>query len=345
MTAPPKNSGGERGVVPPGRSSGGERGVVPPGRSSGRHAGAAVTGPPSAQELRAAGASWARTALRLVRANPLAAAGALIVLAVLVFCFLGPSFYHASTTRVQFTLADLSPRASHPLGTDSDGIDELAELMVGGRISLEVGLAAGVLAAVLGSLWGAVAGYFGGTADAIMMRIVDAAVAIPLIVLLLLIDSIYTPSTWTLMIVIAATSWLSTARLVRAEALTLRVREYVQVVRVMGGGSLRVVLRHVVPNAVGTITVNVSFQIANAILMLAALSYLGLGVQYPSVDWGDMIGLASQTIDSGYWWQIVVPGAAIVLVVVAFTMIGDGLRDAISGDAGGRRPRAGSGTV
>ncbi len=330
MTAPP-------------RSSGGERGVVPPGRSSGRHAGAAVTGPPSPQELRAAGASWARTAVAMVRANPLAATGALIVLAVLVLCFVGPAFYHASTTRVQLTLENLSPRTGHPLGTDSLGIDELAELMVGGRISLEVGLAAGALAAVLGSLWGAVAGYFGGTVDAIMMRIVDAGVAIPAIVLLLMIDSIYTPSTWTLMIVISATAWLSTARLVRAEALTLRVREYVQVVRVMGGGSLRVVLRHIVPNAVGTITVNVSFQIANAILLLATLSYLGLGVQYPSVDWGEMIGAAG--IQQGYWWQIVVPGAAIILVVVAFTMIGDGLRDAISGDSGGRRPPARSGTV
>ncbi len=330
MTAPP-------------RSSGGERRIVTPGRTSGRHAGAAVTGPPSPQELRAAGASWARTAVAVVRANPLAATGALIVLAVLVLCFLGPAFYHASTTRVQLTLENLSPRTGHPLGTDSLGIDELAELMVGGRISLEVGLAAGALAAVLGSLWGAVAGYFGGTVDAIMMRIVDAGVAIPAIVLLLMIDSIYTPSTWTLMIVISATAWLSTARLVRAEALTLRVREYVQVVRVMGGGSLRVVLRHIVPNAVGTITVNVSFQIANAILLLATLSYLGLGVQYPSVDWGEMIGAAG--IQQGYWWQIVVPGAAIILVVVAFTMIGDGLRDAISGDSGGRRPPARSGTV
>lgn len=319
--------------------------MTAPIKSSGRHAGAAVTGPPSSQELRAAGASWVAAALRLVRANPLAATGALIILAVLALCFLGPFFYHASTSRVQFSVANLSPRAAHPLGTDSDGIDELAELMAGGRISLEVGLAAGVLAAVLGSLWGAVAGYFGGITDAVMMRIVDAAVAIPVIVLLLLIDSIYTPSTWTLMIVIAATSWLSTARLVRAEALTLRVREYVQVVRVMGGGSMRVVLRHIVPNAIGTITVNVSFQIANAILVLATLSFLSLGVQYPSVDWGDMIFAAEQTISAGYWWQIVVPGAAIILVVVAFTMLGDGLRDAISGETGGRRPVAGGGTV
>jgi peptide/nickel transport system permease protein len=204
--------------------------------------------------------------------------------------------------------------------------------MKGGQVSLEVGAAAGLLAAVLGSLWGATAGYLGGAVDAIMMRIVDAAIAIPAIVLLLLLISIYRPSTTMLIVVIAGTAWLSTARLVRAEALTLRVRQYVQAARVMGGGNLRVIVRHIAPNAVGTIVVNVSFQIANAILLLATLSWLGLGVQFPSVDWGDMIGAATQTISDGYWWQILVPGAAIIVVVVAFTMLGDGLRDGFSAD-------------
>jgi peptide/nickel transport system permease protein len=306
--------------------------------SRGRHAGAAVTGPPPGEMLRAAGASWWRGSIALIRAYPLAATGAAVVVAVCAFCFLGPALYHASVTRVDFRAANLAPGAGHPLGTDNDGIDELRELMVGGRISLEVGAAAGVLAAILGSLWGAVAGYFGGWIDAIMMRIIDAGIAIPAIVLLLLIDSIYSPSTWTLMLVIAATSWLFTARLVRAEALTLRVREYVQMVRVMGGNGMRAVLRHILPNAFGTIAVNVSFQIANAILLLATLSYLGLGVQYPSVDWGDMIGSATQTISLGYWWQIVSPGVAIIMVVVAFTMVGDGLADGIGGDAAIAQP-------
>lgn len=301
----------------------------------GRHAGAAVTGPPPGEMLRAAGAGWWRASAALIRGYPLAAAGAAMVLALCAFCFLGPVFYHASVTRVDFGLANLAPGAGHPLGTDGDGIDELRELMVGGRVSLEVGAAAGLLSVLLGSLWGAVAGYFGGWADAIMMRIIDAGIAIPAIVLLLLIDSIYTPSTWTLVIVIAATAWLSTARLVRAEAVTLRLREYVQMVRVMGGNGMRAVLRHIMPNAIGTIAVNASFQVANAILLLATLSYFGLGVQYPSTDWGDMIGSAVQTISSGYWWQIVSPGIAIILVVVAFTMLGDGLADGFGQDADG----------
>lgn len=306
--------------------------------SRGRHAGAAISGPPPREMLRATGATWWRAGMALVRAYPLAAAGAVIVIAMYALCFLGPAFYHGSVTHIDFRLQNLAPGAGHPLGTDTDGIDELRELMVGGRISLEVGAAAGVLAAILGSLWGAVAGYFGGWTDAIMMRIIDAGIAIPVIVLLVLIDSIYTPSTWTLMLVIAATSWLSTARIVRAEALTLRVREYVQVVGVMGGNGMRAVLRHIMPNAFGTIAVNVSFQIGNAILVLATLSFLGLGVQYPSVDWGDMIASANQVISSGYWWQIVCPGVAIILVVVAFTMVGDGLADGIGADIGVSAP-------
>jgi peptide/nickel transport system permease protein len=249
---------------------------------------------------------------------------------MVVFCFLGPLMYHGNLTHVVFRQANLPPGAGHPLGTDGDGADELGRLMVGGQISLEISAAAGILAAVLGSLWGAVAGYLGGVADAVMMRLVDAAIAIPAIVLLLLLVSIYPPSTGILVAVIAGTSWLSTARLVRAEALTLRLREYVQAARVMGASGARIILRHIAPNAVGTIVVNVTFQIANAILILATLSWLGLGVPYPSVDWGDMIGNATPTISNGYWWQIVAPSVAIIAVIVGLAMLGDGLRDAFT---------------
>jgi peptide/nickel transport system permease protein len=300
--------------------------------SRGRHAGPAAAGQQSAAQ-RAELAGRARRILAACRANPLATAGGLVIVAMAVLCFLGPLLYHTDQAHVFLSQANLSPRAGHPLGTDGDGADELGRLMKGGQVSLEVGAAAGLLAAVLGSLWGATAGYLGGAVDAVMMRLVDAAIAIPAIVLLLLLISIYRPSTPMLVLVIAGTAWLSTARLVRAEALTLRVRGYVQAARVMGGGNLRVIIRHIAPNSMGTIVVNVSFQIANAILLLATVSWLGLGVQFPSVDWGDMIGAATQTISDGYWWQILVPGAAIIVVVVAFTMLGDGLRDGFAGDA------------
>jgi peptide/nickel transport system permease protein len=294
--------------------------------SRGRHA-----GPPAPAQSAAAlfpvPASSARRIAAWARSNPLATAALAILIAMTALCFAGPLFYHTDQLHVFLHLADEPPGAGHPLGTNGDGQDELGRLMVAGQVSLEVGVAAGLLAAIVGTLWGAIAGYAGGVLDAIMMRIVDAGVAIPTVVVLLVLVSIYRPSAPLLVLVIAATAWLSTARMVRAEALMLRAREYVQVVRVMGGGSLRAVLRHIGPNALGTIAVSVTFQIANAILALATLSYLQLGIQFPSVDWGDMIYSGVQTISSGYWWQIVPPGLAIMLVVVAFTMLGDGLRD------------------
>lgn len=299
--------------------------------SRGRHAGPAVAQPTGA-DLRAAAAGRVRRIRSVLAANPLATAGGLVIVGVILFCFAGPALYHTDQTHVFLSQANLSPRAGHPLGTDNDGSDELGRLMKGGQVSLEVGAAAGVLAAVLGSLWGATAGYLGGVIDAVMMRIVDAGIAVPAIVLLLVLVSLYRPSTSMLILVIAGTAWLSTARLVRAEALMLRSREYVQAARVMGGGGLRAIVRHIAPNAMGTIVVNVTFQIAGAILVLAALSWLGLGVPYPSVDWGDMLGAATQLIDNGYWWQILSPGLAIMVVVVALTMLGDGLRDGLFGD-------------
>ena len=306
-------------------------GVPAPARGSrGRHAGPVSAGPASGVTPLEAFGRRVRRIVAACRANPLATTGGLVIVVVAAFCFIGPLLYHTDQTHVFLSQANLSPRAGHPLGTDNDGVDELGRLMGGGQVSLELAAAAGALAAVLGSLWGAVAGYFGGVVDAVMMRIVDAGIAIPAIVLLLLLTSLYRPSTAMLVLVIAGTSWLSTARLVRAEALTLRVREYVQAARMMGASGLRVILRHIAPNAMGTIVVNVTFQIAHAVLILATLSWLGLGVQFPSVDWGDMIGAATQTISDGYWWQILAPGIAIIVVVVAFTMLGDGLRDAFS---------------
>jgi peptide/nickel transport system permease protein len=307
---------------------------VTPAGSRGRHAGQ----PASGQTAVAPGpavALWLRRSAALARSFPLATAGAVILAAMAAFCFIGPLLYHTDQVHVFLRFEDLGPRAGHPLGTDADGNDELGRLMAGGQASLAVGAAAGVLAAVLGSLWGAISGYAGGALDAVMMRVVDAGIAIPTIVAVLVIVSIDRPTETVLVLVIAVTSWLSTARLVRGEALALRSREYVQAVRAMGGGGARVVLRHILPNALGVIAVNVTFQIGGAILTLATLSYLGLGLQFPAVDWGNMIWQADQTISLGYWWQIIPPGLAIMLVVVAFTMVGDGLRDGLSRKSGG----------
>ena len=268
-----------------------------------------------------------RRGLEVFLENKLAVVGVIVLAAIFIFCFLGPFFYHTNQTTVNLANENLAPGPGMPLGTDQNGYDILGRLMVGGQISLEVGLAAAVLATVLGTLWGAIAGYFGGVTDAIMMRLVDALLAIPTLFLALVVVSIFPPTETELILVIALTSWLTTSRLIRGEALSLRVRDYVQAMRVMGGGSARAVFRHIAPNAIGTIIVNATFQVADAILLVVALSYLGLGIRPPQTDWGGMLNAGINSVYDGYWWQIFPAGIAIILVVIAINFIGDALRD------------------
>ncbi|HWD03816.1 MAG TPA: ABC transporter permease [Amycolatopsis sp.] len=261
--------------------------------------------------------------------NRLAMAGLVLIVAFVLFCFLGPLVYHTEQVATDLAGANQPPGGGHPLGTDDVGYDELGRLMVGGRSSLEIGVAAAVLATLFGTLWGAVAGYAGGVVDAVMMRIVDTFLAIPTLFLVLILSAIFSPSVGLLIVVVSFGAWLSPARLVRGETLSLRTREYVQAVRMMGGGGRRVVLRHIMPNAIGTIVVNATFQVADAILLVAALSYLGLGIAPPHADWGNMLSDGTEFVQNGYWWMILPPGLAIMLVVVAFNLLGDALRDAL----------------
>jgi peptide/nickel transport system permease protein len=205
----------------------------------------------------------------------------------------------------------------------------LGRLMLGGQSSLEVGLAAALLAGFVGTAWGAVAGYAGGWIDAIMMRIVDSLLAIPYLLFILLLASIFTPSIPMLIIVIAMVSWLFTARLVRGDTLSLRVRDYVVAARAVGTRNWRIVLRHIIPNVMGTVVVATTFSVADSILLLAALSYLGLGPPPPAANWGGMLTNGLSYVYDGDWWLIYPAGLAIVLTVVAFNFIGDALRDSL----------------
>jgi len=260
--------------------------------------------------------------------NKLALVGVTILVLIALFCFVGPYFYHTDQVHVNLANENLHPGPGHPLGTDQNGYDVLGRLMVAGQISLEVGLAAAIIATALGTLWGAISGYFGGVTDAVMMRLVDAMLAIPTLFLALVVVSMFPPTEAEIILVIALTSWLTTSRLIRGEALSLRVRDYVQAMRVMGGGSARAVFRHIAPNAIGTIIVNATFQVADAILLVVALSYLGLGIRPPQTDWGGMLNQGINAVYDGYWWQIFPAGIAIILVVIAINFIGDALRDA-----------------
>jgi peptide/nickel transport system permease protein len=261
--------------------------------------------------------------------NKLALASLVLVVLMLLFCFVGPLVHH--TDQVHTSLLDTlcKPGGKHPLGCDTHGYDQLGRLMVGGQTSLEVGLAAAVVAVLIGSLYGAISGFLGGPVDSAMMRIVDAGLSIPGLMVIIILSVVFQPSPLIMIFIIAVFYWLGVARLVRGETLSLRTREYVQAVKVVGGGGWRAITRHILPNAVGTIIVQATFAVADSILILSGLGFLGLGVQAPATDWGSMLSEGLQYIQSGtdYWWLIYPPGIAIILTCIAFNFIGDALRD------------------
>jgi peptide/nickel transport system permease protein len=290
---------------------------------------ASPAGQAAADDPGAPGTSNLRAFLRVFLENRLAAAGLILVVAMLIFCFAGPLFYHTQQTKTNLLDQTLPPGRGHPLGTDNYGFDLLGRLMLGGQSSLEVGLASAFLATVFGTLWGAISGYVGGVVDSAMMRVVDMFLAIPTLVLLLVIAAIFRPDLLVLIVIISGLSWLVPARLVRGEALQLRERDYVQAVRIMGGSKRRIVLRHIVPNSIGVIVVNATFQVADAILLLAVLSFLGLGLPPPAASWGGILSDGLNYLYDGYWWLIYPAGLAIVITVVSFNFIGDALRDSL----------------
>jgi peptide/nickel transport system permease protein len=261
--------------------------------------------------------------------NRRALVGLAMVAVIAAFCFIGPLLYRTDQVTVQLDLADLPPGSGYPLGTDASGYDVLGRLMTGGRSSLELGFAVALTTTVIGTLYGAVAGYLGGIVDAVMMRVVDTFLAIPGIVLLLIMVSVFTPTLWGIVLLLSLLSWLGAARLVRGEVLSLRTREFVQAARMMGGTGGRVVLRHLIPNAAGVIIVSGTFTVADSILTLSALSFLGLGLPPPHADWGTMLSAGLNSLYDGYWWLVYPPAAILIVTVVAFNLIGDAVHDAL----------------
>jgi peptide/nickel transport system permease protein len=255
--------------------------------------------------------------------------GLLIIIVMILFSFVGPLVYKTNQVQTNVLAITLAPGGKHPLGTDAAGYDVLGRLMFAGQSSLEVGVAAAVIAAIIGTVLGAVAGFTGGWLDAALMRIVDALVAIPALLIVLLIATIVTPSTGTVILVLGLLSWLTTARLVRGEVLVIRRLDYVRAAESFGERRWRILYEHVVRNVVGTVVVQATFEVANAILLLAALSFLGLGPPPPAANWGGMLTDGLNYIADGYWWLIYPAGVCIVLTVVAFNLLGDGLRDVV----------------
>ncbi len=256
-------------------------------------------------------------------------AGVVILVGLVLFCYLGPLVYPTNQSDVDLLNAALPPGDGFPLGTDSNGFDVLGRLMQGGQVSLQIGLLAAVFATTLGTIYGAVAGLVGGVVDGIMMRIVDVLLSIPFLFFVLIIAARFQATPLTLSLVIGGFSWLVAARLIRGEVLSLRVREFVSAARLMGASNRRLIFTHLIPNTFGVIIVNLTFQVADSIIVLAALGYLGFGLSYPVTDWGSQLSSGVSFLAADYWWMIYPVGACIVLTVLALNLLGDALRDAI----------------
>jgi ABC-type dipeptide/oligopeptide/nickel transport system permease subunit len=270
-----------------------------------------------------------RLALREFTRNKLAVVGVAVLLFFVVFCFLGPAFYHGNISSSNLTSVLEPPGPGHPVGTDNQGFDVLGELMKGGQASLEIGFLAAAIAIVVGALVGAIAGLAGGIIDSILMRIVDVFLSIPLLFVTLIVAVRYGATVLSLSLIIGGYTWLVPARLVRGEVLTLRVRDFVSAARTAGSSQWRLIRRHLIPNALGVIIVNITFNVADAILLVAVLGFLGFGLHFPNVDWGDMLSNGVTYLENGNWWLIYPAGICIVVVVMACNLIGDALRDSL----------------
>lgn len=288
----------------------------------------ATATPTAPVKARAVRKSTKLQGMQVFMENKLAVFGVCLILILMAFSFIGPLFYVTDQIHTDPLNSALPPSAEHPLGTDTVGYDQLGRLMKGGQTSIIVGLFAGIFATTIGTLYGAIAGFVGGWVDAIMMRIVDALMSVPVLFLFMLIATMIPPTVPVLIIIMSALSWLGTSRLIRGEALSLRTREYVVAMRGMGGSMPRAIRTHIVRNTIGTVIVNATFQVADAVLYVAYLSFLGLGAQPPATDWGAMLSNSQSQVYSGNWWLLYPPGVLIILLVLSFNFIGDGLRDA-----------------
>ncbi len=219
----------------------------------------------------------------------------------------------------------------HLLGTDGFGRDLFTRMMLAGRLSLAIGMAGAVLAVLLGSVVGAVAAWRGGAVDVVMMAVTDAMLSVPRLVLLLVCAALWRPGGTMVVMVLVGTGWMSVARLVRGDVLGVKQRQFVEAAHALGAPSMRVLLRHVMPNAMGPAIVALTLGVGNAILLESGLSFLGLGVQPPQPSWGNMIAGGRDVIVIAPWVAIA-PGLALIATVVACTLLGDAARDRLAGE-------------
>ncbi|MDR1085980.1 MAG: ABC transporter permease [Deltaproteobacteria bacterium] len=268
--------------------------------------------------------------LKKITQNRLALAGGLIVLALFFVSWLAPVLSPHEPDSLSVARRLKPPGTpGHPLGTDSVGRDVLSRLIWGSQVSLKVGFVAVGLATFIGLFLGSIAGYKGGLTDSLIMRFCDLMLCFPSMFLILAVIAILEPSIWNVMVVIGLTSWMGVARLVRAEFLSLMTRDFVLAARAQGASAFRIIWRHLMPNAMGPVLVTATLGVAGAILTESALSFLGLGVQPPTPTWGGMLTEGKDHLTRA-WWLSLFPGLAILITVLSYNLLGEGLWEAFN---------------
>ncbi len=281
----------------------------------------------------AAAAEAPRTSLaadfwRRLAKKPLAVAGGLFVLLMAALAILAPVLAPYDPSALDFSAQLAPPSAAHWLGTDDLGRDILSRMMYGARISLSVGFVAVGIAIAIGIVLGGIAGYYGGRVDQFIMWLVDVMLVFPSMFLILAVIAFVGPSLFNIMAIIGLTGWMGVTRLVRAEFLALREREFVAAVRAQGARDFRIIFRHILPNAMAPVLVSATFGVAGAILTESALSFLGIGVPPPKATWGSLLSDGKAMIEVA-WWLTLFPGLAIFITTLAYNLLGEGIRDVL----------------
>ena len=266
---------------------------------------------------------------RRFKRNRLSVVGLTVILIIVSVAIAAPIVapYDPFTIDVYNVIS--APTSAHLLGTDDLGRDVLSRMIWGSRISLAVGFVAVGISITIGIIIGSLAGFYGRAVDAILMRFVDIMLCFPTLFLILAVIAIIGPSIWVIMVIIGITSWMDVSRLVRAEILTLKERDFVAAARAVGASDFRIIFMHILPNALSPVFVSATFGIAGAILLESGLSFLGLGVQPPDASWGNILTSGKDYITVGAWWLSFFPGMAILITVLSYNLVGEGLRDAI----------------
>jgi peptide/nickel transport system permease protein len=260
--------------------------------------------------------------------NRMAVAGSVIVVLLFIVSLLAPWLAPYDPNAIDLKIVLAPPSGGHLFGTDPLGRDVLSRMIWGAGISLKVGFVATGIALLIGTMLGAVAGYYGRWVDAVIMRFVDIMLCFPSFFLILAVIALLEPSIWNIMVVIGLTGWMGVTRLVRADFISLKERDFVQAARVIGAGDLRIIFRHILPNAMASVLVTANLNVAGAILTESALSFLGIGVQPPTPSWGNILTAGKDNIDIA-WWLSFYPGLAILITVLGYNLLGEGIRDAL----------------